>query len=305
MLRIYKMTIKRSIKDFLKYCVVSKGYSNNTVRNYTTYLAVFEKWATERKVVHIEDLESEDVIDFQVEVLNQTGRGKATQNYYLIALRALLKYLINRDIEVMSPERITLAKTGGRQVSFLEKDEIDRIHEGIQTNNLSGKRDLAIFSVLYATGLRVSELVALKRNQVSVISGEFSVKGKGGKVRPVFLTEIAQDDLGEYVESRGDTNPYLFIRHHQNSELDSNKLPLSARSVQRMLLEAAKQVGIVKPISPHKLRHSFATDLLRNGADLRSVQALLGHSSITTTQVYTHVTDSSLKEVHKKFHDQK
>ena len=298
------MTTKRAIKDFLKYCVVSKGYSANTVRNYGTYLNAFDTWAEERKIIHIEDLESEDVVDFQVERLNSEQKSKKTQNYYLIALRALLKYLINRDVDVMSPEKITLSKTGDRQVSFLDSDEVEQIHAGFMTDELAGKRDLAIFSVLYATGLRVSELVALKRNQVSIVSGEFSVRGKGGKVRPVFLTETAKDDLGEYLESRTDTNPYLFIRHHQNPELDSNKLPLSARSVQRMILAAAKRVGVVKPISPHKLRHSFATDLLRNGADLRSVQALLGHSSITTTQVYTHVTDASLKDVHKKFHDQ-
>lgn len=296
------MTVKRAVKDFLKYCVVSKGYSDHTVKNYTRYLHVFEAWAEERGLSQIEQLTGEDVVDFQLEALHSEQKGKKTQNYYLIALRSLLKYLINRDLTVLSPEKITLAKTPGRQVSFLDQDEIGRIRQNIPVNTLSGKRDRAIISVLYATGLRISELTALQRNQVSLVSGEFSVRGKGGKVRPVFLTEEALDDLADYIENRTDTNPYLFIRHFENSALDSNKRPLSGRSIQRLLGAAARAAGVVKPISPHKLRHSFATSLLSNGADLRSVQALLGHSSITTTQVYTHVTDASLKEVHHRFH---
>ncbi len=297
------MTTKRAIKEFLKYCVVSKGYSPNTVRNYTTYLTLFENWTEEKKITDIEQVTAEDIVDFQIEKLYEVGKSKSTQNYYLIAIRALLKYLINRDVEVMSPEKITLSKTRGRQVSFLEPEEVAQIRTAIPIGDLSGLRDRAIYSMLYSTGLRISELTELKRNQVSVVSGEFSVKGKGGKVRPVFLTEEAIEDLGDYIDVRQDVNPYLFIRHFTNPELDNKKNPLSARSIQRMLNKYARAAGITKPISPHKLRHSFATDLLRNGADLRSVQALLGHSSIATTQVYTHITDKSLREVHKKFHD--
>jgi len=245
----------------------------------------------------------EDVNEYQLWLhTDQSGRGQKTINYYLIALRALLKYLISRDVEVVSPEKVTLSKTPGRQVSFLENDEVERLRQAIPTDSLNGLRDKAIVSVLYATGLRLSEIVGLKRNQVSLVSGEFSVRGKGGKVRPVFLTEVAQDDLATYVESRSDTNPFVFIRHYKNPEHDSRKEPLTGRSIQRALAHYARAAGITKPMSPHKLRHSFATDLLRNGADLRSVQALLGHSSITTTQVYTHITDKSLKEIHSRFH---
>lgn len=175
----------------------------------------------------------------------------------------------------------------------------------VPLENISDYRDRAIIAVLFSTGLRISELLALKRNQINLATGEFSVRGKGGKVRPVFLSEAALDALGEYIDQRADTNPFIFITHHKNSRLDSAKAPISSRTVQRSIRDIAARAGITKPISPHKIRHSFATDLLRNGADLRSVQALLGHSSITTTQVYTHVTDKSLKDIHQRFHSPK
>lgn len=259
-------------------------------------------WAEENSLGDIEKLTGEDIEEFQLYLnSSEPPRSKATQNYYLIAVRTMLKYLLNRDVDVLSPDKISLSKTPGRQVNFFEAEEIDAIRAAIPLT-LIGKRDRAMFSVLYATGLRISELVSLKRNQVSTVSGEFSVIGKGGKVRPVFLTDVAKDDLADYLESRRDSNPYLFIRHYRNPILENNKRPVTARSVQRSFVTYAKLAGVTKPISPHKLRHSFATDLLRNGADLRSVQALLGHSSITTTQVYTHITDKSLKDIHKRFH---
>lgn len=296
------MSIKRATKEFLRFLAVSKGYSPHTLKSYRHYLATFEAWAETNNLNDIEQLTSEDIEEFQLFLgSSEPPRGQATKNYYLIAVRTLLKYLLNRDVEVLSPDKISLSKTPGRQVNFFEAEEIDSIRDAIGPT-LIGKRDRAMFSVLYATGLRISELVALKRNQVSTVSGEFSVIGKGGKVRPVFLTDVAKDDLADYLESRRDVNPYLFIRHYKNPLLENNKRPVTARSVQRSLAVYAKLAGITKPISPHKLRHSFATDLLRNGADLRSVQALLGHSSIATTQVYTHVTNKSLKEIHQRFH---
>ncbi len=296
------MTTPRAIKEFLRFLNVSKGYSPHTLKSYQHYLATFEAWATDNDIDQIEKLTGEDVEEFQLYLSEaEPPRGRATQNYYLIAIRTLLKYLLGRDVEVLSPDKISLAKTPGRQVNFFEGEEIDSIRDAIPPT-LVGKRDRAMFSVLYATGLRISELVSLKRNQVSTVSGEFSVIGKGGKVRPVFLTDVAKDDLADYLESRRDVNPYLFIRHYKNPGLENNKRPVTARSVQRSLAVYARLAGITKPISPHKLRHSFATDLLRNGADLRSVQALLGHSSIATTQVYTHVTNKSLKDIHKRFH---
>lgn len=275
--------------------------------NYRRYLARFESWAEAQKLTEIEQLASEDVEEFARSLSHgdTATHNKKTQNYYLIALRALLKYLLNRDVEVMAPDKITLAKTPERQVEFLDADELANLREVIPNSNLTDKRDRAIISLLFSTGLRVSELISLKRNQISLKTGEFAVTGKGGKVRPVFLGSVARDDLSDYLQERRDANPYVFIRHYKTSELDTKrKTPLTPRSVQRILNHWAKLAGIEKPVSPHKLRHSFATDLLRNGADLRSVQALLGHSSITTTQVYTHITDKSLRDVHQRFHSE-
>lgn len=301
------MKISRAIKEFLRYCQGSKGYSDNTLRNYRHYLNRFEAWAEQNGIGKIGDLTVDDVEEFS-QTLTKGERpiqSKKTRNYYLIALRTLLKYLIGRDVEVMSPEKITLAKTTGRQIEFLETEELAKLRESIPNETLSQKRDRAMMSVLFSTGLRVSELVSLKRNQVSLKSGEFSMLGKGGKVRPVFLGSVARDDLADYVATRADANPFLFIRHYQNPANDTKrKAALTARSVQRILNYWAKTAGLEKTVSPHKLRHSFATDLLRNGADLRSVQALLGHSSITTTQVYTHITDKSLRDIHERFHSE-
>lgn len=298
------MTVSRAIKEYLRFCTVSKGYSPHTLRNYQTYLASFATWTKAQKIDQIEKLTSEDVIEWQLSLTkaNDIARSRRTLNYYLIALRSLLAYLLDRDVEVLPPGKVTLSKIPGRQVSFLEATEVDQIRQAIPTDNLNPKRDRAILSVLYASGLRISELVSLKRHQVSINSGEFSILGKGGKVRPVFLTDAAKADLKNYIQSRKDVNPFLFIRHYKNLELDNKKRPLTARSIQRMLKYYARLSGLNKSISPHKLRHSFATDLLRNGADLRSVQALLGHASITTTQVYTHITDKSLKDIHRRFH---
>lgn len=298
------MKISRAIKEFLRHLEVSKGFSTHTLSNYRRYLERLLAWCEANKLERLEDLSAEDVIDYQLSLIKNPEHpiGKKTVNYYLIALRSLLRYAINRDVTVLPPEKVVLSKTEGRQVHFLDGDEIGRLIAATGQNNLSELRDRALISMLFASGLRVSELTALKRNQVSLVSGEFSVKGKGGKVRPVFLSEDSLQQLADYVETRADTNPFLFIRHYKNPKLDSNKRPLTNRSVQRIVHHAAAKAGITKPVSPHKLRHSFATDLLRNGADLRAVQALLGHSSVTTTQIYTHVTDASLRETHRKFH---
>jgi site-specific recombinase XerD len=297
------MQISRAIKEFLKNGAIGRGYSANTLRNYKTYLTQFSTWCEENGLKDIEKVTLNDVEEFQLSLRQEHDLkiGPATVNYYLIALRTLLKYLILHDIEVLSPEKIALSKTTGRQILFLEPEEIEAIDSQIKTEDLNGLRDHAIFQILYSSGLRISELVALKRGQISLARGEFSVKGKGGKVRPVFVSEKAALALEEYFGSRRDSNPAAFIRHSKNPDHDSKGKPLTPRSIQRMLKHYAGLAGIVKPVTPHKLRHSFATQLLRNGADLRSVQALLGHSSITTTQVYTHVTNKSLKEVHEKY----
>lgn len=301
------MTISRAVKDYIRFLATARGASAHTVKNYRHYLASFQSWAESNKLEHIEKLTGEDIIDYQLVLLDTDGvkRSRATVNYYLIALRSLLKYLIGRDLTVLPPEKVTLSKVPGRQIHFLSPEEMGEMISTVSLEDISDYRDRAIIAVLFSTGLRISELLALKRNQINLATGEFSVRGKGGKVRPVFLSEEALDALGEYIDQRADTNPFVFVRHHKNSQLDSTNAPLSGRTVQRSIRDTAKRAGITKPISPHKIRHSFATDLLRNGADLRSVQALLGHSSITTTQIYTHVTDKSLKDIHQRFHSPK
>lgn len=300
------MTISRAVKDYLRFLEASRGASVHTVKNYRHYLTSFQTWAEANKVEKVDQLSGEDVIDYQLSLLDPQGakRSRATVNYYLIALRSLLKYLIGRDLTVLPPEKVGLSKVPSRQISFLDREEVIRLIQEAGDDSLSGKRNKAMVAVLFSSGLRISELLGLKRNQVNLATGEFSVRGKGGKVRPGFLSEEALEVLGEYIDVRADTNPCLFIRHHKNSHLDSKKNPLSHRTVQRLIGQAAIKAGITKSVTPHKIRHSFATDLLRNGADIRSVQAMLGHSSITTTQIYTHVTDKSLRDVHRRFHSQ-
>lgn len=296
------MKVTRAIKDYIKHCRVSRGYSPYTIRNYQNYLLALERWCQQNNVSEIEQLTRSDIEDFQLSLIEgNPTMSKRTQNYYLISIRSLFKYLIDRDVTVLSPEKITLSKTPGREIHALEPDEIARMSEP-QTSSINDLRDSAIVNVLFSTGMRVSELLSLKRADINLERGEFSVRGKGNKVRPVFLTEDATAALKKYLQLRTDKNPYVFTQHHQKT---NRSVPLSARGIQRCLNRLAKLAGIVKPVSPHKLRHSFATELLRNGADLRAVQAMLGHSSITTTQVYTHVTDKNLQEIHRRFHNQK
>lgn len=297
------MTIQRSIREFLRHVTISQGLSANTIRNYSFYLTSFGKWLAENAVTKIGQITTDDIIEFQLYLSQKTPPiSVTTRNYYLIAIRALLRYLVNHDQIALAPEKIVLAKIPQRQIHFFEPAEIEQLLAAITGTGLSHLRDRAIIAVMFASGLRVGELVSLRRQQVSLSRAEVSVRGKGGKVRLVFLSPEAVLALTTYLKHRHDTNPYLFIRHFANSKLDNTKQPLTSRSVQRLLHRWANAAGVVKPISPHTLRHSFATDLLRNGADLRSVQALLGHSSITTTQIYTHVTDQSLKDVHRRFH---
>jgi len=297
------MKTARAIQEFIRYCRAARGLSANTVRNYNHYLRVFGDWASSVKLATIEDLTQEDILDFQVWLQEQQPNlSRKTLNYYLIALRALLKHLIGRDLTVLPPDKIELGRVSERQIHFLEPEEVSRLLETDGETTLTTLRDRAMIQLLYASGLRVSEVIALKREQVNLDRGEFTVRGKGGKVRPVFMSDEAVTALTTYLEARTDTNPYLFIRHFKNIQLDSRpKHGLTPRSIQRILQNRARLAGIVKPVTPHKLRHSFATTLLRNGADLRSVQALLGHSSVTTTQLYTHVTDQSLRETHRRF----
>ena len=296
------MKISRAIEEFIRYCRTAKGFSPNTVRNYERYLSVLGDWADEHQLTTVGQLSADDILDFQLYLQEKNpARSKQTLNYYLIAVRALLKYLVTRDVKVLPPDRVTLAKTDARQIHFLEVEEIRRLIDAEDPTSKTPLRDRAILELLFSSGLRLSELVGLKRSAVNIERGEFSVKGKGGKVRLVFLNQAAKTALTAYLRSRRDEATPLFLA--SRAQKDDKALPVNARNVQRLLKRQAILAGITKPVTPHTLRHSFATNLLRNGADLRSVQAMLGHSSVTTTQLYTHVTDKGLREVFERFQE--
>lgn len=291
------MKIDLAIKNYLKYLKVSKNYSPKTIENYQRYLITFKNWSKEQEVENITDTTLEQIESFQEYLISSNTKQVKTINYYLISLRSLLTFLITRDIPVLSPQKIQLAKTASRQILFLDSDEISRLGETFTGEDIIQKRDRALFYFLYSSGLRVSEIISLKKEHINLDKGECSIRGKGGKVRPVFISQEAIQATKEYLQMRVDDSPYIFVRQTKNKD----KKSLTPRSIQRLLHKKALLAGIVKPVTPHKLRHSFATQLLRNGADIRSVQALLGHSSITTTQLYTHVTDKNLKDVHSKY----
>ena len=235
---------------------------------------------------------------------------KVTQNYHVIAVRNFLKFLTKRDIPAIAADKIEVGKNPAHEIEFLEAEEVERILAAAAGGGLKSLRDRAMLELLFSAGLRVSELVGLNREQLNLAKQEFSVRGKGGKIRIVFVSDTAKEALQKYLDKRIDIDPALFIRllkvepsKNQGSTLDKSRgLRLTPRSVQRIVKYYAAKAGLVKDVHPHTLRHSFATDLLANGADIRSVQAMLGHSSITTTQIYTHVTNKQLKEVHKAFH---
>lgn len=297
--------IEKLVKQFLEYLEVERGRSDKTIRNYEFYLNRFTDWAEYPAPEKI----SQNMVRKYRLYLNRYVDGRdgrnlkpSTQNYHLIALRSFLKYLAKIDIKTLAPEKIELAKQGTRNIEFLEEEEFQRLREAPRkVKGLIGKRDTAIVEMLFSTGLRVSELSKLKIESINLKRDEFTVRGKGKKHRVVFLSDDSRDAIKEYVDMRSDTSPYLFIGHDRAKQA-REPMPLTPRSIQRVIDRYARKAGITKKITPHVLRHTFATDLLRNGADIRSVQAMLGHESITTTQVYTHVTDAQLRKVHKKFH---
>lgn len=298
---------EKYIQEFLEYLEIERGRSDKTIRNYHFYLMRFSDWA---KSPNPADIDGEMIRKYRLH-LNRDFVGreeealkKNTQNYHLIALRAFLKYLAKRDVQTLSPEKIELAKQGSRHVSFLESDELHRFREAPKKDpTIVGYRDRALIELLFSTGLRVSELATLLIEQVNLAREEFTVLGKGRKHRVVFLSEDARKAVKVYLARRQDVSPYLFVRHDRAKSGQGAVGPLTPRSIQRIVDRYARESGITKPVTPHTLRHTYATDLLRNGADIRSVQALLGHESITTTQVYTHITDKELKRVYKSFHD--
>lgn len=303
---IIVMLFSKAKTDFLEYLEIEQNRSQKTIANYDHYLTRLIDFAGD---IRVADIDQEMVRKWRL-WLNRLGTNtsdelqKTTQNYHLIALRSFFKYCAKRDIPCMSPAKIELARTKRKQVTFLGPEELDRLFTQPDTSTLSGLRDRALLELLFSSGLRVSELVGLDRDHVNLKRREFMVRGKGQKDRPVFISVTAAEWLTSYLDKRGDTAKPLFIRYGGKRQIDQsgNYNRLTARSIQRMVAHYAVLAGITKHVSPHTLRHSFATDLLMNGADLRSVQVMLGHSNIATTQIYTHITDPHLRKVHETFH---
>lgn len=302
------------IADYLEHLEVERGRSMKTSMNYERYLSRFleiaEDIAGKEDGLKPEDITRELLRKFRLQlnrVENERGEGlqPITQAYHLIALRGFLKYLAQREIKSLDPSLVELPHVVRKQVTFLHFDEVESLLEQIDTGTENGLRDRAIIELLFSGGLRVSELTGLNRDSINLERREFLVRGKGSKDRPIFVSKSAAEWVGAYLEARTDTLAPLFLnnsRRTQAVDTSGNFRRLTPRSVERIVQKYAREAGITKHVSPHTLRHSFATDLLMNGADLRSVQAMLGHSDISTTQIYTHVTDQHLKAVHEKFH---
>jgi len=302
------MYLSELIIDFIEHVEVERGRAQKTAENYHLYLQRLVEFAGD---VTIDRVNAELVRKYRLwlnRYRNDVGDelSPITQSYHLIALRSFLGYCSKRSIATLTPEKIELPKVRRKQVSFLSSEETERLIETITTDTPQGLRDRAILELLFSSGLRVSELCNLNRDHINLKRGEFMVRGKGQKDRPVFISPEASEWLATYLDTRTDSAIPLFIRYSGFKTGDSKgeSFRLTPRSVQRTVQNYAKLAGITKKVSPHTLRHSFATDLLMNGADLRSVQSMLGHSNIATTQVYTHVTDPHLKEVHRRFHRQ-
>lgn len=295
------------LNDFIEHLEVEGGRSIKTSENYYLYISRFIEFTED---IQVEKITTEIIRKYRLWLNRYTNHrderlGVMTQSYHLIALRRFFNYLARRDIATLSPNKVDLPKTNRKQVTFLHYDEISRMTDAIDVSSESGLRDRAIVELLFSSGLRVSELVNLNRDHVNTTRREFMVRGKGQKDRPVFISKSAAEHIENYLEARDDLLQPLFISYsNKNKKLDTSGdfRRLSDRSIQRLVSKYAKLAGITKHVSPHTMRHSFATDLLMNGADIRSVQSMLGHSDISTTQVYTHVTDAHLREVHEKFH---
>jgi site-specific recombinase XerD len=286
--------IEKLLKDYLAYLEIEKNRSPKTRENYERYLKEFLKFSQAKSP---NDITEPVVREFRL-ALARRNIKKITQSYYVIALRNFLKYLLRRDIKVLAPEKIELPKVPERQIEVLEYRDLERLLSAPKGNDLRSLRDKAILETFFSTGLRLSELCALNR-YIDLKRGEISVRGKGDKLRVVFLSDAARDAIQNYLDKRKDTEEALFVSLTKSGNVIGRITP---RAVERLIDERAREAGIPKKIHPHQLRHSFATDLLINGADLRSVQELLGHSNISTTQIYTHLTNKELKEIHKAFH---
>lgn len=311
------MDLEKLKRQFLEHTEIEKGRSLKTVENYDRYLTRFLGFA---KISSPKDITDDLVREYRLWLnrqssspassrLRRTGPDqsttlkKRTQNYYMIALRAFLKFLASRGVTSLAPERIELAKVAERHIDLITLDELERLLNSPDITTLQGLRDKAMLELLFSTGLRVSELASLSRD-LDIDAEEFSIRGKGEKVRVVFISEEARKAVKEYLKKRNDLEDAMFV----NIVRDPRKTPpsrLTTRSIERIVKQYAIKAGISKKVTPHVIRHSFATDLLSNGADLRSVQMLLGHANIATTQIYTHITDKGLRDTHKKFHSRR
>ncbi|MES2224769.1 MAG: site-specific tyrosine recombinase/integron integrase [Patescibacteria group bacterium] len=305
------MDIASAKRQFLEYIEIEKGRSLNTVRNYEHYL---DRSFADMAVKEVADITEDKLREFRLRLNRAPGvkvKGqsagtmkKNTQNYYLIALRSFLKYCRKRNITALTPDAIELAKVGARHLDLISTDELHRLLKAPDNEKDKGSikslRDKALLELFFSTGLRLAELCSLNRD-LDLSREEFSIRGKGEKVRVVFLSDEAKDAVRNYLKARKDMEEAMFVSISRNTQAGR----LTPRSIERIVSEYAAKAGISKKVTPHVLRHSFATDLLSNGADIRSVQVMLGHANIATTQIYTHVTDKQLREVHKKFHSKR
>jgi len=298
-------------RQFLEYVEIERGRALKTIENYNHYLSIFLEQTKAKKPSDINDnLVREFRLWLNRQTLKNLGKpnetlSRKTQNYYLIAIRAFLKYMAKQEIKTLPSERIELAKVPERSLDLITETELERLLGAVKGDDIKSLRDSAILELLFSTGLRVSELCSLTRD-INLSSDELSIRGKGSKVRVVFLSETAKKILKEYLSKRKDVDDALFVQLSKNGKVQEKRnksLGLTRRSIERIIKYYAIKAGISKKVTPHTIRHCFATDLLSNGADLRSVQALLGHANIGTTQIYTHVTDKHLRDIHKKYHN--
>lgn len=302
------MTLSKLLIDFLEYLELERSRSQKTIENYHHYLKRFLDWA---KITKPEQITNNLIHSYRLHLNRLTDdKGaplkRSTQNYHLIAMRSFLKYLTKRDIKSLAPEKIEIGKNPSNEIEFLDGSEVERLLNSADAEDLKSLRDRAILELLFSAGLRVSELISINRDQINLERQEFSVRGKGDKIRVVFISDTAKNAIEKYLSKRLDIDQALFIRFSNKKTTENQQTKrLTPRSIQRIVKYYATKAGIVKDVHPHTLRHSFATDLLSNGADIRSVQTMLGHSSITTTQIYTHITNQQLKDIHKKFHGRK
>lgn len=305
------MQLSEAIRHFLEYCEIEKNQSKKTLVNYQHYLGRFLEFATD---LDLEKIDLTLVKRYRLFLNRFEFRPNEpltikTQNYHVIALRAFLKYCAKQDWKTLQPEKIELSKIPDRTVEYLTREELERLFEAVDTSTIIGLRNRAILEFLYSTGLRISELTSLNRDQINLERGEFQVRGKGRKMRIVFLSSRAKEWITEYLAEREDGYDPLFLNHRRAREKQKGAVEMKGEhrrlteyTIQEMVRKTAYEAGIVKKVTPHVLRHSFATELLINGADIRSVQEMLGHASITTTQIYTHLTNKKLREIHEKYH---